>query len=294
MVSRGMYMRILILGASGMIGSALYKRLSAASNLEVYGGVRDLSVQKYFAAPLQGRLVRYDDITASESIHFILKRVKPDVVINCAGLTKHKKEADNIEVAMPINAVMPHQLAAACDHESVRFIHISSDCVFSGKKGGYVEDDVPDAVDIYGRSKALGEVSLGNAITLRTSTIGHELHTNYGLLEWFLSQDKECQGFSKAIFSGLPSVVFAEVIMDFVLPNPDLRGLYHVSADPINKYELLWMIANIYGKKIKINQDEEFTIDRSLNYQKFKAATGYTPISWPLLIESMYANKSKY
>ena len=289
-----MFMRILILGASGMIGSALYKRLSAASNLEVFGGVRDLSVRKYFAAPLHRSLVGCGDLSVTESIQSILKKVKPDVVINCAGLTKHKKEADDPEIAIPINAAMPHQFAHACDDNAVRFIHISSDCVFSGTKGGYIEDDLPDALDLYGRSKALGEVILGNVITLRTSTIGHELHTNYGLLEWFLSQDKECQGFSKAIFSGLPSVVLAEVIKDFVLPNPNLRGLYHVSADPINKYELLELIAKIYDKKIEIKRDGEFTIDRSLNYQKFKVATGYTPASWPQLIESMYTNKSRY
>ncbi len=287
-------MRILILGASGMIGSALYKRLSAESNLEVFGGVRDLSIQKYFAVALQGSLVACGDLSVTESIHSILKKVKPDVVINCAGLTKHKKEADDPETVMPINASMPHQFASACDDGGIRFIHISSDCVFSGTKGGYVEDDLPDAPDLYGRSKAIGEVTQGNSITLRTSTIGHELHTNYGLLEWFLSQEKECQGFSKAVFSGLPSVVFAEVIKDFVLPNPDLRGLYHVSADSINKFELLELIASNYGKKIVIKQDREFTIDRSLSYQKFKLATGYTPASWPNLIESMYNNKSRY
>jgi len=290
----GMFMRILILGASGMIGSALYKRLSAVSNLEVYGGIRNLNIRKYFSGPLQGGLVSCCDLSLNESIHSILKKVNPEVVINCAGLTKHKKEANNPEIAMPINASMPHQIASACDDRGIRFIHISSDCVFSGAKGGYVEDDLPDALDLYGRSKALGEVIHGNTITLRTSTIGHELHTNYGLLEWFLSQDKDCQGFSKAIFSGLPSVVFAEVIKDFILPNRDLRGLYHISADPINKYELLELIAKIYDKKIEINKDREFIINRSLNYQKFKVATGYTPTSWPQLIESMYTNKSRY
>jgi len=294
MASRRIYMRILILGASGMIGSALYKRLSVVSNLEVCGGVRDLSVQKYFAAALRGGLVACGDLSVNQSIYSILNKVNPEVVINCAGLTKHKKEANDPEIAIPINATMPHQFAHACDEQGIRFIHMSTDCVFSGAKGGYIEDDLPDASDLYGRSKALGEVTQGNSVTLRTSTIGHELHTNYGLLEWFLSQDKECKGFSKAIFSGLPSVAFAEVIKDFVLPNPDLRGLYHVSADPINKYELLELIASNYGKKIEINQDQEFIIDRSLNYQKFKLATGYTPASWPNLIESMHNNKSRY
>lgn len=283
-------MKILVLGANGMIGSAIYKRLHDEPSLRVFGGIRNLSDKKFFSAPLQENLVDCGDLTNPKSAPFLLGKINPEVIINCAGLTKHKKEADNPEIAMPINATMPHQFASACDDRGIRFIHISSDCVFSGAKGGYIEDDLPDASDLYGRSKALGEVIQGNAITLRTSTIGHELHSNYGLLEWFLSQNKGCQGFSKAIFSGLPSVVFAEVIQDFVLPNPELKGLYHVSANPINKYELLELIANIYGKKIEIKQDREFTIDRSLNYEKFKVATGYTPAAWPELIEIMYKN----
>ena len=283
-------MKILIVGANGMIGSAIYKRLHDESSLRVFGGIRNLSDKEFFSAPLQENLVDCGDLTNPISVPFILGKIKPEIVINCAGLTKHKKEADIPEVAMPINANMPHQFASACDERGIRFIHISSDCVFSGTKGAYVENDLPDALDLYGRSKALGEVVDGNTITLRTSTIGHELHTKYGLLEWFLAQEKECLGFSKAIFSGLPSVVFAEVIRDFVLPNPNLRGLYQVSADPINKYDLLNLIATIYGKKIEIKQDREFTIDRSLNYEKFKAATGYVPAAWPELIEIMYKN----
>jgi len=283
-------LKILVLGANGMIGSAIYTRLHNESSIGVYGGIRNLSTEKFFPVPLQKNLVIYDDLTNKDSISLVLEKINPEVVINCAGLTKHKKEADNPEIVMPINTTMPHQLALACDDRDIRFIHVSSDCVFSGIKGMYTENDLPDALDLYGRSKALGEVIQGNAITLRTSTIGHELHSNYGLLEWFLSQKKECQGFSKAIFSGLPSVVFAEVIKDFVLPNPDLRGLYHVSADPINKYDLLKLIAKIYGKKIGIKHDHEFIIDRSLNYEKFKAATGYEPTAWPELIEIMYKN----
>ncbi|MCF8196643.1 MAG: SDR family oxidoreductase [Polynucleobacter sp.] len=283
-------MKILVLGANGMIGSAIYKRLHDEPSLRLFGGIRNLSDKRFFSAPLQENLVDCGDLTNPKSTPFLLGKINPEVIINCAGLTKHKKESDNSEIAMPINAIMPHQFASASDERGIRFIHISSDCVFSGTKGMYVEDDLPDAWDLYGRSKALGEVIQGNAITLRTSTIGHELHTNYGLLEWFLAQEKECLGFSKAIFSGLPSVVFAEVILDFVLPNPKLRGLYQVSADPINKYDLLSLIANIYGKKIDIKQDHEFTIDRSLNYEKFMAATGYVPAAWPDLIETMYKN----
>jgi dTDP-4-dehydrorhamnose reductase len=283
-------MKILILGANGMIGSAVYKRLHLEPSFQVFGGMRNMSAKNFFPAPLQKNLVDCGDLTNPKLISFILEKVNPEVVINCAGLTKHKKEADSQEIAMPINATMPHQFASACDDRGIRFIHISSDCVFSGDRGMYVEDDLPDASDLYGRSKALGEVIQGNALTLRTSTIGHELHSNYGLLEWFLSQNKECKGFSRAIFSGLPSVVFAGVINDFVLPNSDLRGLYHVSAEPINKYELLKLVANTYGKKIEVKPDHEFTIDRSLNYEKFREATGYVPAAWPELIEIMYKN----
>lgn len=283
-------MKILVLGASGMIGSAVYKKLHADSSLRVYGGMRDLGSAKFFHASLQKDIVNSGDLTSKDQIPRLLAKVKPEVVINCAGLTKHRNEANNPEIAIPINGTMPHQFALACNDGGIRFIHISSDCVFSGSKGMYLESDLPDASDLYGKSKALGEVVSGNALTLRTSTIGHELHTKYGLLEWFLSQNNECVGFSKAIFSGLPSVVFAEVIKDFVLPSTNLVGLYQVSAEPINKYELLKLIANIYGKKIEIKQDCEFTIDRSLNYEKFRSATGYTPAAWPELIETMYKN----
>ncbi len=283
-------MKILILGASGMIGSAIYKKLHADSSLQVYGGMRDLGSVKFLPASLQKDVVHSGDLANKDQIPRLLTKVRPEVVINCAGLTKHKKEVDIPEIVMPINGAMPHQFASVCNDGGIRFIHISSDCVFSGDKGMYLESDLPDASDLYGKSKALGEVMNGNAVTLRTSTIGHELHTKYGLLEWFLSQNNECVGFSKAIFSGLPSVVFAEIIKDYVLTNTNLVGLYQISAEPINKYELLKLIANIYGKKIEIKKDCEFTIDRSLNYEKFKAATGYTPAAWPELIETMYKN----
>ena len=170
-------------------------------------------------------------------------------------------------------------------------VHISTDCVFSGARGSYTEDYPADANDVYGKAKFLGEVNYSHAITLRTSTIGHELHSAYGLLEWFLSQQGSCKGFSRAIFSGLPNTEFARVVRDMVIPRPDLHGLYHVGADPIAKFELLKLIATVYGKQIDIVQDDEFMIDRSLNSERFKQATGYSAPSWPELIHSMYASK---
>jgi dTDP-4-dehydrorhamnose reductase len=179
-------------------------------------------------------------------------------------------------------------LAQICTLVGARFIHISTDCVFSGKDGFYTESAFADADDVYGRSKALGEVTYGGYLTLRTSTIGHELQSNYGLLNWFLSQKSSCKGFNKAIFSGLPTVVFAQVIRDFVLKDTQLKGLYHVAAQPINKYDLLKLIAKVYKKEINIEPDDSLIINRSLDASKFNQATGYNPPSWQNLIETMY------
>jgi dTDP-4-dehydrorhamnose reductase len=211
--------------------------------------------------------------------------------VNCIGLTKHHKTADDPILAIPLNTLLPHRLAELCAIGRSRLVHISTDCVFSGARGSYTEDDPADANDVYGKAKFLGEVNYSHAITLRTSTIGHELHSAYGLLEWFLSQQGSCKGFSRAIFSGLPNTEFARIVRDLVIPRPDLHGLYHVGANPIAKFELLKLIATVYGKQIDIVQDDEFTIDRSLNSERFKQATGYSAPPWPELIHSMYASK---
>ena len=126
-----------------------------------------------------------------------------------------------------------------------------------------------------------------NTITLRTSIIGHELNGSRSLIDWFLSQENNVKGFSKAIFSGLPTVEIARLIRDYVIPYPELSGVYHVSADPINKYDLLRLVAKIYGKNIEIIKENDFVIDRSLDSSIFRAATGYMPAKWPELIISM-------
>ena len=278
------------MGATGLIGSYIFNYLSSTTSHDVFGSIRSPLDIRYFKQKSQMNLCTNIDAFNAEEVVGIFETIKPEVVVNCIGLTKHVETGSDPMQMIELNAMWPHKLAKLCSDYSARLIHISTDCVFSGEKGNYSEADIPDADNLYGRTKILGEVDYGGHLTLRTSTIGHELHTKYGLLEWFLSQDKECFGYSKAIFSGLPSVVFAEIIKDFVLPNPHLAGLYQVSAEPIDKYELLKLIASIYGKKIEIKQDREFTIDRSLNYEKFKAATGYAPTAWPELIETMYKN----
>jgi dTDP-4-dehydrorhamnose reductase len=284
-------MRVLVIGASGMIGSTVLRVLSEKVEWEVFGSIRADRNKQFFTASLRERLISGIDAEYVDSLVKVLDQLRPNVVVNCAGLTKHKPEAEDPLVSIPINTMMPHRLAGLCKLFGARLIHVSSDCVFSGQKGGYVEEDFPDARDVYGKSKALGEVTYPHTITLRTSTIGHELQSKYGLLDWFLSQDGKCNGYSRAIFSGLPTVVFAQIVRDVVIPQQGLTGLYHVAAKPIDKFELLKLIAIAYGKNIYIVKDENLVIDRSLDASKFNLATGYIAPEWFDLISVMHEYK---
>jgi dTDP-4-dehydrorhamnose reductase len=287
-------MNILVLGASGMIGSAMFRVLSSNIAWHVWGTSRATGCQEFFPQALRDKLMTGVDVERQDAIVRTFARVRPDVVVNCIGLTKHHMEVSNTQLALKLNAMLPHSLADLCAAAGARLIHVSTDCVFVGSKGKYLEDDAPDAVDVYGKTKHLGEVNYPHAITLRTSTIGHELHSSYGLLEWFLTQQGSCKGYSRAIFSGLTNTEFARVVRDLVIPRVGLKGLYHVGAGAIAKHELLQLIAAAYGKEIDIVRDVEFVIDRSLNSQRFCQATGYTPPAWPELIQSMHASYMGY
>ncbi|NTU50097.1 MAG: SDR family oxidoreductase, partial [Desulfobulbaceae bacterium] len=183
--------------------------------------------------------------------------------------------------------IFPHRLSKLCALVGARLIHISTDCVFSGKKGMYSEEDFPDANDLYGRTKLLGEVDYPNALTLRTSMIGHEITGSKSLISWFLAQKGPVKGYRRAVFSGLPTVEIARVILDFVLPNAELHGVYHLSAAPIDKYDLLSRVAMVYGKSIEIVPDDSVQINRSLDSSRFRAVTGFNPKSWDEMIIAM-------
>jgi dTDP-4-dehydrorhamnose reductase len=188
--------------------------------------------------------------------------------------------------------MLPHRLSKLCALIGARLVHVSTDCVFTGEKGMYLESDISDAVDLYGKSKFIGEIQdQPHAITLRTSIIGHELASSASLVDWFLSQEGAVKGFTKAIFSGVPTSELARIITDFVIPNPQLFGLYHVSAEPIDKFTLLNEIAKIYEKKIDIVPDDHLAIDRSLDSTRFRQAVGYVPPAWPDLIQFMRAQR---
>jgi dTDP-4-dehydrorhamnose reductase len=232
------------------------------------------------------------DVLDQDALVTSMAKVRPDIVINCVGLIKQLADGNDPLTALPINSMLPHRLAKLCDLSGARLIHISTDCVFSGRKGGYVENDLSDAEDLYGKSKYMGELhDVPHAITLRTSIIGHELISQHSLVDWFLAQEGSVLGFSRAVFSGLPTVELARVMKDFVLPHPELNGLYHVAAEPIAKLDLLSLIARQYGKSIEIIPDAALVIDRSLNSERFTEATGYKAPTWPQLIELMHATR---
>lgn len=279
---------VLVLGASGMLGNATFRVFSESPGFIAYGSVRSGATLRHFDAASRARIISGVDVEQPDQLAALFARVRPQIVINCIGLVKQLAEAEDPLAALPINALLPHRLARMASLVGARLVHVSTDCVFTGSRGGYLESDAPDAQDLYGRSKLLGEVDYDNAITLRTSIIGHELSSAHGLVGWFLSQQEGVRGFTRAVFSGLPTVELARVIRDHVLPRPDMRGLWHVSAAPIAKYDLLQLVKRAYGRSNEITADERLVIDRSLDSSRFRAETGWQPASWEALVEAMH------
>ncbi|MCP5182210.1 MAG: SDR family oxidoreductase [Pseudomonadales bacterium] len=281
--------RVLVLGASGMLGHAVLRLFAQSDGYAVTGSARSASAVALLPPGLRERIVLGVDVESTDSLMGLFAQARPDVVVNCIGLIKQLSQANDPLAAIPINALLPHRLARLCSVAGARLIHMSTDCVFAGTRGMYREQDGADAGDLYGRTKLLGEVDYPHAVTLRTSIIGPELGTGNGLIGWFLAQQGAVRGFTRAVFSGLPTVELARVMRDYVIPRPDLRGVYHVSADPINKFDLLQLVAKAYGKTIDIRADGDLVIDRSLDSSRFRQITGYQPAPWPELIRQMHA-----
>lgn len=279
--------KVLVLGASGMLGNAALRVFADSPGYQVFGSVRASASARLLPLEVRDRVIAGVDVESSDSLIQLFAAVRPHVVINCVGVVKQLADADDPLKAIPINSVLPHRLAQLCGAIGARFIHMSTDCVFSGAKGMYTDTDQSDAKDLYGRSKFLGEVDYPHAVTLRTSIIGHELNRATSLIGWFLNQHGRVRGFDRAIFSGLPTVEIARLIRDHVLTRPELHGVYNVSADPINKFDLLSLVAEAYQKDIEIERDSSLIIDRSLDSSRFRIATGFRPPPWPELVRSM-------
>lgn len=287
---------ILILGAGGMLGSALY-RLLADYGHEVFGTLRQSKLTDFISKSFQNskNLIYNIDVLNSDHLSQVITQIRPSVIINCIGIIKQLSISNDPLYVLPINSLLPHRLVELSARVGARLIHISTDCVFDGKSGNYKESDKPNADDLYGKSKELGEIKdKANVITLRTSLIGHELQSNHSLVDWFLTQKQEVKGYKNAIFSGLSSVEITKLIQNYILPNENLSGLYHVSVDPISKFDLLSLIKEMYGSPVSIIPDFDLSIDRSLNSDKFQNLTGYKPTSWKELVIELKSYFDKY
>ena len=279
-------MRVLILGGDGMLGHQLLRHFAPRHETRV---TLRQAVSAYASFGLFTPANSYGgvELTSSDALAQVLADFRPDAVINAVGIVKQRPTAEEAIPSIEINALFPHRLALACATAGARLVHMSTDCVFSGRKGGYVETDPSDAEDLYGRTKFLGEVHAPNAVTLRTSIVGPELSRKAGLLEWFLAQRGTVRGFRKAIFSGFTTIEMARIIEHLLTRSPAPSGLYHVSSEPISKYDLLDLVRTTLGLDVEIVPWDDFRCDRSLDSTRFRTEFGYRPPAWPAMVEEL-------
>jgi dTDP-4-dehydrorhamnose reductase len=279
-------MRILVLGGDGMLGHQLFCHLrynhdvkvTLRQNLALYGRYEIFTAEN-----------SYPDVDARtiDRLSEIIAAFQPDAIVNAIGIIKQRQSAKESIPSLEINSLFPHRLALICGTGNAKLIHLSTDCVFSGKKGNYREGDTADAEDLYGRTKLLGEVIEKHCLTLRTSMIGPELHRNNSLLEWFLAQKGTVKGFKRAIFSGFTTFELSRIIERLLVDYPTSHGLYHLSADPISKNDLLSMIKQKMNLSVHIGPDTDFTCNRSLDSSRFKQDFKYSPPSWADMVDEL-------
>lgn len=276
--------KILVLGATGLLGNMVFRLLSEDSCLRVCGTVRNKDAVNYFSPELQDFLEVVHDLTSLKELQVLINTIKPNIVINCVSVGRPIPL--RLEFLIPLLSVLPMRLSYLCSKIGARLIHVSSDGVFSGQKGMYSEGDIPDSGDAYGIAKALGEAG-GDHVILRTSLLGPELAGGSGLLEWLISQSIKCKGYTHSIFSGVTTFEFAKCLKDVIIPNQNLTGVFNIASDPCSKFDLLKMIKSEYGLDVLITPDDSLKIDRSLSGVKLKKMTGYSPPKWENMLYSM-------
>ena len=279
-------MRILIPGGDGMLGHQLLKHFRRSHDTRVTLR-QDLSAYSGHGLFDRGNAYAGVDVRYSEPLLHVIADFRPEVIINAVGIVKQRSEARDAIASIEVNALLPHRLALMCNAIGARLVHISTDCVFSGKTGNYADDDPFDAEDLYGKSKYLGEVHDPNAITLRTSIIGPELARKAGLLEWLLAQQGSIKGYTNAIFSGFTTIELSRVIETLLLRHPHASGVYNVSSEPISKHDLLQLIKRKARPPIEIVPDGAFHCDRSLDSTRFRREFDYTPPSWDAMVDEL-------
>jgi dTDP-4-dehydrorhamnose reductase len=290
-------MEILVLGGTGMLGHKMFQVLRKrfpGTSCTIRGSMCDAQLQHIELFQAGNVCERVDPLDLTAFKEFLLDH-KPKVIINCVGIVKQRLEAQEAIPSILVNALLPHQLAAICNSWGGRLIHISTDCVFSGRRGNYQETDLTDAEDLYGRSKALGELLSENVLTLRTSIIGRELFHFQSLLEWFLAQNHATvRGYTRAMYSGTTTIQLASVVGNVIRDYPFLAGLYQVTGPTLSKCELLSLLRNAYALDVEVIPDNECSCDRSMSGEKFRRATGYVSPGWLELVEELATDETAY
>ena len=287
-------MKVLIFGAGGMLGHKLYQVLSETFDVTATarGAFAQLAPHGFFSPD---RIIENVDASSRADAERAIKQVRPEVIVNAVGVIKQKPSAKDVETTLTINSIFPQRLSELSAAYGSRLICVSTDCVFRGDRGGYTEADAPDALDLYGQSKHWGEVTEGNCLTLRTSIIGHELGSSHSLIDWFFSnRGGKVKGFRKAIYSGFPTITFARLVREVIEKHPELSGLYHVSSEPVDKLSLLEMVRSRAGLDIEIEPSDDLKIDRSLNSDRFRSATGFSPDPWERMVDEMCSDPTDY
>lgn len=269
-----------------MLGHRLFMHLRSAHEVKV---TLRQNVSHYVSHHLFDSSNAYGrvDVTDADQLAVVVAEFEPNAIVNCVGIVKQLAAAQESIPSIEINALLPHRLARMAQDAGARLVHFSTDCVFSGSKGGYTEADTADADDLYGRTKLLGEVAGKESITLRTSLIGHELARNTSLVEWFLAQQGRVRGFRKAVFSGFTTIEMARIVDTILVRHAGAHGIWHVSSEPIDKYTLLKTIKKHYRLETAIVRDDEVTYDRSLDSTSFRQRFHYLPPSWEDMIAEM-------
>jgi dTDP-4-dehydrorhamnose reductase len=281
-------MRVLILGGDGMLGHQLLQSLAPGHDVRVTLR-QELASYQSFGLFHDGNAFGGVDVRRWEDLCAVIAGFAPDAIVNAVGIVKQRPSAHESLPSLEINALLPHRLALLCSAVGARLIHVSTDCVFSGAAGRYVEADPSDAADLYGRTKFLGEVGDSPALTLRTSIIGPELSRKSGLLEWFLAQQGRVKGFRGAVYSGFTTMELGRIIDRLLTHFPEAHGLYHVSSEPITKYDLLLLLRTHFQREVEIVPDDTLQCDRSLNSDRFRRAFDYAPPAWDTMCRELAA-----
>jgi dTDP-4-dehydrorhamnose reductase len=277
---------ILILGGDGMFGHQLLSWLQPRHEVRVTLR-QDLSAYQTYGLFTASNAYAGVDVSSLERMSDVLGDFRPDAVINCVGIVKQRPVARESIPSIEINALFPHRLSVLCKGVGARLVHLSTDCVFSGRKGNYQENDLSDAEDLYGKTKFLGEIHDSHCLTLRTSIIGRELVRKKSLLEWCLSQQGTVKGFRNAIYTGFTTLEMSRIIENTLVNYPEASGLYQVSSEPISKYDLLLLFQKMFNLNIQVVPDEVFCCDRSLDSTRFRKEFRYTPPTWEAMIEEL-------